>query len=66
MKALGLALLVACAPQATRIGPDHPANPAAETGRLAGPPSALRPGVATVDAPAKQPAPSPAAKPAHH
>jgi hypothetical protein len=35
-------LLASCAPRAVSVGPDHPANPDAEAGRLAGPPAALR------------------------
>lgn len=39
----------ACAPRAMSISSEHPANPDAAIGRLAGPPPALRPGVATVE-----------------
>jgi len=59
---LGLGLLSACAPAATPLGATHPANPRAPTGRLAGPPPALRKGVAESPEPA-EPAPAPA--PAH-
>jgi len=41
--------LAACAPRATSISSEHPANPDAPIGRLAGPPPALRPGVATAE-----------------
>jgi len=47
---LVLVLLVGCAPRAHRVEATHPAHPSAPTGRLAGPPAALRAGVA--DAPA--------------
>lgn len=62
MRALLLALLVGCAPQAMTTNAQHPANPDAPTGRLAGPPAALRPGVADVSTPARTttPATSPA------
>lgn len=49
---LGLGL-GACAPRAMSVTPDHPANPEAPIGRLAGPPPALRPGVARMTEPAK-------------
>lgn len=53
---LTAALLAAgCAPHVTSIGPDHPANPEAEPGRLAGPPAALRVGVALLEEPPPQP-----------
>jgi hypothetical protein len=54
MRAMLFAFLVGCAPTATQMAPDHPANPDAPVGRLAGPPAALRPGVA--NAPAPEPA----------
>ena len=60
--ALALALLTACAPRALVVTQDHPAHRDAPTGRLAGPPAALRPGVVTIEkpAPAKaQPATTP-------
>jgi len=42
-----LALCIgACTPRAISISADHPASPEAPVGRLAGPPPALRPGVA--------------------
>lgn len=48
--------LLACAPNAVSITPDHPASPQAPIGRLAGPPAALRVGAA--EAPA-EPVPAP-------
>lgn len=55
MKRLGIAIwvlgLAACAPRPQQLTASHPANPAAPTGRLAGPPPALRPGV--VEPPAR-------------
>lgn len=42
------ALLIGCTPATQSITPAHPAHPDAESGRLAGPPAALRPGVAEV------------------
>jgi hypothetical protein len=45
--------LGACAPRAMSVTPDHPANPEAPIGRLAGPPPAGRPGVARTTEPAK-------------
>ncbi len=41
MQALLFALLVGCAPRALSVTADHPANPDAQAGRLAGPPAAL-------------------------
>ena len=52
------AACAACAP-GRRPAANHPADPAAPTGRLAEPPAALRPGV-TTDVPA------PAAPPSGH
>jgi hypothetical protein len=52
-------LAVACTPRALPLGPEHPARADAPTGRLAGPPPALRPGAS---APADPAPPSP---PAH-
>lgn len=57
MRLAVLVFVAACAPPATRITAQHPASPASEPGRLAGPPAALRPGVA-------DPATPPAAQPA--
>ncbi len=56
--AIPLAGVGACAPHAMPLAADHPANPAAEPGRLAGPPSALHAGVAQVDEPARRPSAS--------
>ena len=51
--------LSACAPSAVTLTAYHPANPDAPAGRLAGPPAALRPGVAQRTAPtAPEPAPT--------
>ncbi|MGN6105630.1 MAG: hypothetical protein ACTHU0_11035 [Kofleriaceae bacterium] len=55
-----LLLLASCAPRAMPLTADHPANPEAPTGRLAGPPPALRPGVAAEPPPPDQPAEAPA------
>jgi hypothetical protein len=56
-----LALLVGCSPAAIPMTPDHPANPEAPGGRLAGPPAALRRGVAEPTAtPARSPSEPPA------
>lgn len=44
---LVLVIAAGCAPRAIAVTPDHPAHPDAAPGRLAGPPAALRPGVAT-------------------
>lgn len=57
-----LAALVGCAPAAMPLTAEHPASPEAPTGRLAGPPPALRPGVADAT-PAAAPAASEPAKP---
>jgi len=56
---LAVMLLAGCAAHAPAPGADHPANPRAPTGRLAGAPAALRPGVAGyTDLPAqREPAP---------
>ena len=62
-----LTLAFGCTPAAMPVAPDHPTNPDAPTGRLAGPPAALRPGVASAE-PASEPstgttpAPAPASK----
>lgn len=48
LRSLPFALLFACSPSAMSVGPAHPANPDAPVGRLAGPPAALRPDVATI------------------
>jgi hypothetical protein len=60
VKALLLAGLLGCTPHALAVTAEHPASPEAPTGRLAGPPPALRPGVTEVT-PTPPPAP-----PAHH
>jgi hypothetical protein len=52
MRAVLAALLIGCAPPATTMTAEHPANPDAARGRLAGPPAALRPGVADLPRPA--------------
>jgi hypothetical protein len=46
--ALSLLLLLgsSCAPAALPVARNHPASASAPTGRLAGPPAALRPGIA--------------------
>jgi hypothetical protein len=50
---LALLLLASCAVDPPALTARHPANPAAATGRLAGAPATLRPGVATyADVPA--------------
>lgn len=54
---------VACSPSAVTIDAQHPANPKAEPGRLAGPPAALRAGVVDTQKPADKPA---APAPHHH
>jgi hypothetical protein len=51
MKASLLILVLGCAPTAIAVGPEHPANPDGPTGRLAGPPPALRAGVADIAIP---------------
>ena len=63
MRAFLLAVLfaVGCAPRAMPLAADHPANPEAEPGRLAGPPSALRAGVAHLE----EPTPRSGAAPSH-
>lgn len=58
MKALLLALLLGCTPKAMTTTAEHPANPDAPTGRLAGPPAALRPGVADVSTPSRATTPA--------
>ena len=44
-----VATLGACSPAALPVAADHPGRSTAPTGRLAGPPAALRPGVAAID-----------------
>ena len=54
--ALIAVLVTACSPTVSSTTSTHPASAAAPVGRLAGPPSALRPGVAdAADAPAEKP-----------
>ncbi|MEO6773445.1 MAG: hypothetical protein ABI467_10560 [Kofleriaceae bacterium] len=49
-----------CAPSTPALGAHHPANPAAPTGRLAGAPVTLRPGVVDYpDVPALRTGPAP-------
>ena len=50
--------VASCAPRGIVMSPEHPADPAAPTGRLAGPPPALWPGIAESVPPGadKQPA----------
>jgi len=48
-----LAGLLGCTPSAMSMTAEHPANPDATAGRLAGPPAALRPGVAGPTPPGK-------------
>jgi hypothetical protein len=59
-------LFVACTPSAVKIDANHPANPKAEPGRLAGPPAALRPGVVETEKPSPTIAPHVEPAPAHH
>jgi hypothetical protein len=78
MKVTLLALLVGCTPPGLTTSAEHPANPNAPAGRLAGPPPALEPGVADMpppapvtptppaahtEPPATAPEPAPSAKP---
>ena len=49
---LAALLAVGCTPRALPLGPEHPARVDAPTGRLAGPPPALRPGAAARAEPA--------------
>lgn len=61
MRAIVLVVIVlgaACAPRALSLPPSHPARTEAPTGRLAGPPAALRAGVAA-DALVPPPPPEP-------
>ena len=52
MKRLLFTLVVGCAPRGMTTTAEHPANPDAPSGRLAGPPAALAPGVADISTPA--------------
>jgi len=57
-----VALVLGCGTH-PRLAADHPAQPSAPTGRLAGPPASLRPGVVQYpDVPAVRSEPPPA----HH
>jgi hypothetical protein len=56
---LAAVLAAGCTPRALPLGPEHPARADAPTGRLAGPPPALRP-VASSSAPPAKPSPPPA------
>lgn len=55
MKTIAFLLFAACSPTAMSTPAEHPANPDAPIGRLAGPPAALRPGVADASTPGGQP-----------
>jgi hypothetical protein len=46
VKTIAFLLFTACSPSAMSTPAAHPANPDAPIGRLAGPPPAVRPGVA--------------------
>ncbi len=63
MRALALVLVAACATAAPPLAADHPANPRAPTGRLAGAPPSLRPGAVKYD---DVPALRTTAPPMHH
>jgi hypothetical protein len=57
---LALLLLASCAVDPPAMTGQHPASPSAATGRLAGAPATLRPGVATyTDVPALRSDPQP-------
>lgn len=67
LRSLGLFVLVGCAPAGISTSPEHPANPAAPAGRLAGPPAALQPEPPqSRPQPAPQPPPKPAPGHEHH
>jgi len=56
---IALVVLAACAAHAPALPADHPANPAAPVGRVAGAPASLRPGVVSYpDVPAVRAAPA--------
>ena len=62
-----LAGIAGCAPRAMPLTAEHPASPDAPAGRLAGPPPALRPGVAEAPPPSSAPAqPAPHDHQGHH
>lgn len=66
MKSIALAIVLAgCAPTTT-LPAGHPARPDAPTGRLAGPPAALRAGVAAPEQPAPPREPVPPVHGHHH
>ncbi|MDQ3336621.1 MAG: hypothetical protein M4D80_15750 [Myxococcota bacterium] len=65
MRALWFAVLVGCTPSAQALTPAHPAHPDAEPGQLAGPPAALRPGVADISTPPPTTTPATPAKDPH-
>ena len=60
---ISLAFGLACTPRAMPVSANHPANPDAEVGRLAGPPVALQPGGTAI--PIGKPAEPAATRPAH-
>jgi hypothetical protein len=79
MRSILLFALLGCSPTALSVTAEHPASPDAAPGRLAGPPPALRPGVADAipsdalpsdalrsDAPPKPSPAPPAAHPQGH
>ena len=57
--------LGSCTPAGVELTPRHPANPDAPIGHLAGPPAALRPGVAELGDPVAPKTPDDAKPPAH-
>jgi hypothetical protein len=60
-------LVTSCAARAPKITANHPANPDAPTGRLAGAPPALRPGVVQyTTVPPLREGPPPASHEHHH
>jgi len=66
LAALSLVLLGACAARAPSLTADHPADPAAPAGRLAGPPAILRAArPAAAPAPDAPPPPAPPAGTEH-
>ena len=64
MRTLVLAALVACTPRALSVTAEHPANPDAQAGRLAGPPAALHAGAG--EPPASDPGTMPTAPASGH
>jgi hypothetical protein len=63
MRALLLLVLASCAVRAPQLPAQHPASASAESGRLAGAPPALRPGVVEYKG---LPAPEPQQPADHH